>query len=162
VEWYPLLVDYESTRKGSGSAREHERKWARYDELKKGLTEVREALLQYAQFGRAQVPSLMLMSPSKSCQKFIVLAVLYILGDLDGWNNLLYSLADHRANRLDSRKGLDRPWIWADRKYPRGYSSSCFGGFLFGWLFGTAGIGGFISAILGAIVLLVIVGFLKR
>ncbi len=49
VKWYPLLVDYESTRKSSISAREHERKWARYEELKKGLDDVREALLQYAQ-----------------------------------------------------------------------------------------------------------------
>lgn len=60
VEWYPLLIDYESTRMGSESAREHERKWARYEELKTGLTEVREALLQYAQLlARAsEVPSL--------------------------------------------------------------------------------------------------------
>jgi hypothetical protein len=67
VEWYPLLVDYESTRKGSGSAREHERKWARYEELKRGLTEVREALLQYAQLlARAsEVPSLIFDEPEE-------------------------------------------------------------------------------------------------
>jgi hypothetical protein len=60
VKWYPLLIDYESTRKSSVSAREHERKWARYEELKKGLNDVRDALLQYAQLlARAsEVPSL--------------------------------------------------------------------------------------------------------
>jgi hypothetical protein len=60
VKWYPLLIDYESTRKSSVSAREHERKWARYEELKKGLDDVRAALLQYAQLlARAsEVPSL--------------------------------------------------------------------------------------------------------
>ena len=60
IKWYPLLIDYESSRKSSVSAREHERKWARYEELKKGLDDVREALLQYAQLlARAsEVPSL--------------------------------------------------------------------------------------------------------
>lgn len=60
VKWYPLLIDYECTRTGSVSAWEHERKWAMYDELKMGLSEVREALLQYAQLlARAsEVPSL--------------------------------------------------------------------------------------------------------
>lgn len=60
VKWYPLLIDYESTRKSSISAREHERKWTRYEELKMGLNDIREALLQYAQLlARAsEVPSL--------------------------------------------------------------------------------------------------------
>ncbi len=60
VKWYPLLIDYESTRKGATTTREHERRWARYEELKMGLNEVREALLQYAQLlARAsEVPSL--------------------------------------------------------------------------------------------------------
>ncbi len=60
VEWYPQLIDYESTREGNESAREHEKKWARYGELKRSLSEVREALLQYAQLlARAsEVPSL--------------------------------------------------------------------------------------------------------
>ncbi|RQW79870.1 MAG: GlsB/YeaQ/YmgE family stress response membrane protein [Methanothrix sp.] len=43
-----------------------------------------------------------------------------------------------------------------------GIVGSMIGGFLFGWLFGTEGFGGWITAILGAIVLIVIVGFVKR
>ncbi len=60
IKWYPLLIDYECTRKGAISAWEHERKWARYEELTRGLSDVREALLQYAQLlARAsEVPSL--------------------------------------------------------------------------------------------------------
>ncbi len=60
VKWYPLLIDYECTRKGNISAWEYERKWAKYEELKKGLSEIRDALLQYAQLlARAsEVPSL--------------------------------------------------------------------------------------------------------
>ncbi len=43
-----------------------------------------------------------------------------------------------------------------------GIVGSIIGGFLFGWFIGTSGIGGLISSILGAIVLLVIVGLIKR
>ncbi len=43
-----------------------------------------------------------------------------------------------------------------------GIVGSIIGGFLFGWFIGTSSIGGLISSILGAIVLLVIVGLIKR
>lgn len=67
VKWYPMLVDYESTRKSSVSAREHERKWVKYEALKKGLDDVRAALLQYAQLlARAsEVPSLIFNEAEK-------------------------------------------------------------------------------------------------
>jgi hypothetical protein len=66
VKWYPPLIDYECARKGNISAREHERKWARYEELKRGLSEVRDALLQYARLlARAsEVPSLIFKDPN--------------------------------------------------------------------------------------------------
>lgn len=43
-----------------------------------------------------------------------------------------------------------------------GIVGSFIGGFFFGWLFGTAGIGGWITSILGAIVLLIIAGYIKK
>ncbi len=48
VKWYPLLLDYDSTRKKTESAHDHEMKWERYDELVRALREVRDALIQYA------------------------------------------------------------------------------------------------------------------
>jgi uncharacterized membrane protein YeaQ/YmgE (transglycosylase-associated protein family) len=43
-----------------------------------------------------------------------------------------------------------------------GIVGSIIGGSLFGGLLGTSGIGGWITSILGAIVLLIIAGFIKR
>jgi uncharacterized membrane protein YeaQ/YmgE (transglycosylase-associated protein family) len=43
-----------------------------------------------------------------------------------------------------------------------GIVGSIIGGALFGGLLGTSGIGGWITSILGAIVLLIIAGFIKR
>jgi uncharacterized membrane protein YeaQ/YmgE (transglycosylase-associated protein family) len=43
-----------------------------------------------------------------------------------------------------------------------GIAGSFIGGFLFGWIFGTTGIVGWISAILGAVVLLIIAGLIKK
>jgi uncharacterized membrane protein YeaQ/YmgE (transglycosylase-associated protein family) len=42
-----------------------------------------------------------------------------------------------------------------------GIVGSVIGGFLFGRFFGTSGIGGLISSLFGAIVLLVVAGFIK-
>lgn len=65
VKWYPMLIDYESSRKSSESSREHEKKWAKYDELNRGLVEVRDALIHYATLlARAsEVPSLIFEEP---------------------------------------------------------------------------------------------------
>ena len=43
-----------------------------------------------------------------------------------------------------------------------GIVGSMIGGFLFGGLFGASGIGGWITAILGAVILIVIAGFIKK
>ncbi len=43
-----------------------------------------------------------------------------------------------------------------------GIVGSIVGGAIFGGFFGTSGIGGWITSILGAIVLLIIAGFIKR
>jgi len=48
VRWYPLLIDYDSTRLKNEPAQEHEKKWERYEELKNAINEVRDALIQYA------------------------------------------------------------------------------------------------------------------
>jgi hypothetical protein len=48
IKWYPLLKEYEETKKRSDSPQEHERKWERYEELNQAMKEVREALLQYS------------------------------------------------------------------------------------------------------------------
>ncbi|MCJ7443806.1 MAG: hypothetical protein MUO26_04630 [Methanotrichaceae archaeon] len=62
VKWYPLLLDYDSTRIKTESAHEHEMKWERYDELVRALNEVRDVLIRYTNvLARAsEVPSMML------------------------------------------------------------------------------------------------------
>jgi hypothetical protein len=47
-KWHPLLQEHEATRPAGVSTVEHERKWARHDELRKELDEKRQQLTQYA------------------------------------------------------------------------------------------------------------------
>jgi len=60
AKWHPLLLDYESTKKTSVSALEHERQWDKYEELRQVLNKVRDVLIQYANLLAqvADVPSL--------------------------------------------------------------------------------------------------------
>ena len=60
AKWHPLLLDYESTKKSSVSALEHEREWDKYEELRQVLNDVRGVLIQYANLLAqvADVPSL--------------------------------------------------------------------------------------------------------
>jgi transcriptional regulator with XRE-family HTH domain len=48
-EWHPLLLHYESQRPSRVSAVEHERAWARNEELREVLAEVRITLDEYAE-----------------------------------------------------------------------------------------------------------------
>ena len=46
--WHPALLHYESERRPEIGAIEHERGWARADELRDALTQLRQVLRQYA------------------------------------------------------------------------------------------------------------------
>ena len=48
AKWHPLLLDYETKRTRSISQLEHETKWEKAEDLRKGLNEVRNALVEYA------------------------------------------------------------------------------------------------------------------
>jgi hypothetical protein len=62
AKWHPLLLDYESTKKSSGSPLEHERQWDKYEELRQVLNDVRGVLIEYANLLAqvADVPSLII------------------------------------------------------------------------------------------------------
>ena len=47
MKWHPLLAEYERTRKESDSPQDHEKKWARYEEFNKAMSEVGEAMMHY-------------------------------------------------------------------------------------------------------------------
>jgi hypothetical protein len=47
AKWHPLLLDYESTKSGSVSQIEHERRWDKHDELRQVLNDVRGTLIEY-------------------------------------------------------------------------------------------------------------------
>ena len=62
AKWHPLLLDYETSRAGTVSPWEHERRWEKNGELRVVLNEVRAILIQYANVlsDVADVPSLTL------------------------------------------------------------------------------------------------------
>jgi len=47
MKWHPLLAEYERTRKEFDSPQDHEKKWARYEEFNKAMSEVSEAMMHY-------------------------------------------------------------------------------------------------------------------
>lgn len=59
-KWHPLLLDYENTRQKTVSPLEHEQQWARYEELRQELNQVRLKLTEYANLLAevSEVPSL--------------------------------------------------------------------------------------------------------
>lgn len=60
AKWHPLLLDYESTKKGSVSPLEHEKQWDKYEELQQVIENVRIVLIEYGNLLAqvAEVPSL--------------------------------------------------------------------------------------------------------
>jgi len=67
AKWHPLLLDYESTKKATVSALEHEKKWNKNKELREVLNGVRVALIEYANLLAqvAKVPSLIVERPCR-------------------------------------------------------------------------------------------------
>lgn len=60
AKWHPLLLDYESTKKGSVSPLEYEKQWDKYEELRQVIDNVRGVLIEYGNLLAqvAEVPSL--------------------------------------------------------------------------------------------------------
>jgi hypothetical protein len=60
ARWHPLLLDYENTRKASVSMVEHESQWAKADDLRRTLNDVRLQMIDYANLlaEAAKVPPL--------------------------------------------------------------------------------------------------------
>ena len=50
AKWHPILLDYENRRDPSISILEHERKWDKQEELRKVLNDVRNTLIDYAEY----------------------------------------------------------------------------------------------------------------
>ncbi|MBA7713949.1 hypothetical protein ES703_122960 [subsurface metagenome] len=60
AKWHPSLLDYESKRESSLSPLEHEKRWDKYEELRKELNGLRSVLIDYGDILSkvAKVPSL--------------------------------------------------------------------------------------------------------
>jgi len=60
AKWHPLLLDYENCRESPNSPLEHEKKWDRYEELRKELNLLRSVLIDYGDILAqvAKVPTL--------------------------------------------------------------------------------------------------------
>jgi hypothetical protein len=60
AKWHPLLLDYENTRESNVSSVEHEDHWARTDDLRRTLDDIRAQMVSYANLlaEAANVPAL--------------------------------------------------------------------------------------------------------